>query len=164
MKQHLSFLEKRTCRLLITSIQIFFILILFFSLKTGLLIEGVGKMSSLLLIFSALWMVFRAHLQKNKVLLVFFIFIALYTFPTKLFFFNKIPFSIYNLNYTYETAILTTLIFTLFYAILNLFLYIGKQNDQELIVVKRNDMFFWGAIFIGFYIVQFMLNGLYKIL
>lgn len=161
MKKYLSFLEKKTCRLLISTIQIFSILILYFFLKINLLIDCVGKMSSLLLIFSALWLVLRAHLQKNKVLLVFFIFIALYSFPTKLFFFDGIPFAIYNLNYTYDTAILTTLIFTLFYAILNLFLYIGKQNEQELIVVKRNDLFFWGAIFIGFYIVQFMLSGDY---
>ncbi len=102
-----------------------------------------GYVSTMLLLIQAFVLIARAFCKKNTLLFVLFSFIALYTWPAKLFFFNKVFLSAHNQQFTYETATLVTLLFSLFLLVVDFFVKIPNPASFKRFEYKNNTMLFY---------------------
>ncbi len=145
-------LESRNIRTLFVGIFGFIWILIYYISQFGY-VQLVGKCLSILLIIQALWLIFRSYLKKNIVYVVIFGFVFLYTWPTKLFFFDGIYFSAHNLEYTYYTAITTTLIFSLFMIVINGMLKVPFSHEMQKLPSRKNDVIFYILFIITFIII-----------
>ncbi len=108
-------------------------------------VDFLGKVVASLCIFSAFTLVYRAYRAHNVLLLVIFAFMALYAWPSKLFFFDGVMFSAYNLDPHYVTSFWVTVVLSFFFAVLNLYV---KFNYRNSIICPafycKNNKLFWG--------------------
>lgn len=113
-------------------------------------VDILGKVVAFLCVMSAFSLVYRAYRARNVLLLVIFAFMALYAWPSKLFFFDGVMFSIYNLDPNYVTSFWVTVVLSFFFAILNLYV---KFNYKSSFVCPsfycKNNKLFWGIYFIS---------------
>ena len=113
----------------------------------------IGQLSVIFLLLQAIILLGRTIKVKNSLLLVIFAFMSLYIWPTKLFFFNDLYFSAHHQSFTYFTAIYTTLLFALFFLILNLTIKIQPISINYKVRFKQNDIIFYGLFIITLLII-----------
>lgn len=144
--------EKRTFKFLFFYLGIISWAILFIALQSKSNLPLIGKLSTIHLFIMIIGLIFRSFKAHNSLYTIFFAFIAMYTNPARLYFFNGIYFSVHHQEYTYYTAAYTTLIFSLFLLVINLFLIVPKEGGQ-ILNFRKNDCLFWGLYIVACFIV-----------
>lgn len=115
----------------------------------------IGQLSVIFLLVQAIIILGRTIKEKNSLLLVIFTFMSLYIWPSKLFFFNDLYFSAHHQIYTYYTSIYITLLFALYFLVLNITIKIQPINENCKVKFKHNDYIFYGLFIITLLIILF---------
>lgn len=152
MTKNILFSERKLFRIVYTILFSLVWLILYVHLKVEY-IASIGYLSAVLLMAQAFWLVFRSCIARNILYTIFFLFIFLYTVPSKLFFFDGIYFSAHNQYFTYITATETTLIFALFLISVNAFMRVPESKEMKRLQFKNNSFVFKLLYIISFVIV-----------
>lgn len=90
-----------------------------------------------------LLLIIRSYRQKNGLLLVFFLFISIYTYALKHVFIDNKQLSYYRDFNDISLVFNTALIFFFFLISLNTFIKIPKGLNQDIFHYKKNDIFFY---------------------
>lgn len=118
-----------------------------------------GFITIVMLMISSGLLVVRSFVAKNSLFFVLFSFIFLYTIPAKLVFFNNIYISAHHRVFSYDTLMLTSLIFLLFTIVLNAFIKIPKKCNILKLDIVKNSFIFWVLVIISIILVVIGKSG-----
>lgn len=158
MTVNLNYIDSYSFRLIQFVISSILILVLYFCGELEYKLEVCGKVASILLLLSVFSIFLRALLSKNTLLMLVVMFMMLYALPSKVLFFDQIPFSAHNRVLSYKTALNTTLLLSIFFITINIGLSKINKPIQKLAFVN-NDLLFFLFIIIGVVIPMFALKG-----
>lgn len=112
-------------------------------------ISLIGELSSVICVVAGLLLVIKAYSARNSLFFTIFVFLLLYTWPSKLLFINHIYLSGHHLEYTFLTAFWTTSILTFFLLLLYRFIKIPKGSSTIVDFYKSNNLVFGSLLFVS---------------
>ena len=141
MSSSANWCEKRTFRSLFFYFGFVSWVMLFIALQSKYNLLFIGQLSTIHLFIMIGGLIFRSFKAHNSLYTIFFAFIAMYANPARLYFFDGIYLSAHHQTYTHYTVAYTTLIFSLFLLVINLFLIMPKGGGKVLNFRKNNSLF-----------------------